>query len=78
VGKSRPMRLLSASSLQSRNSPPFIELEGSLPCSQDPPLDPDLKETSLVSILVPYLFKISFYIVVPSTPSESQAPCITS
>jgi hypothetical protein len=78
VENGRPMRLLSASSVQPRNSPPFIELEGSLPCSRYSPLDRDLKETSSVSVLILYLFKIRFYIIVPSMPSKSDALCIAS
>jgi len=54
-----------------KNSPPFMELEGSLPCHNNPPLFPILNQTSLVHTFRPYFPRIHSNVILPSTPMSS-------
>jgi hypothetical protein len=56
----------------SRTFQHFMELEGSLPCSQEPSTGPYLSQINPVHITLSYLSKIHFNIVHPATPWSSQ------
>jgi hypothetical protein len=56
----------------SRNSQHFMESEGSLPCSESPPLVPILSQINSIHTIPSYLSKIHFNIVHPPTSRSSQ------
>jgi hypothetical protein len=49
----------------------FTEPEGSLPCSQSPPLDPILGQPNTVRPIDAYLPKVHLNVILPPTPRSS-------
>jgi hypothetical protein len=50
----------------------FMNPEGSLPCSQNPPLDPILSQLNPVRSIDPYLPKVHLNVILPLKPWSSQ------
>jgi len=50
----------------------FMEPQGSLPCSQNPAIDPTLSQPNPIRPMVPCLPKVYLNVILPPTPRSSQ------